>query len=180
MVLGLRSNGCRKTSTDTVLGLTRSNESTIDMPSRMVPLSEPELRGNEWKYLKECLDTGWVSSAGPFVDRFEIELAAYVGSKNAVAIVNGTAALHTALKVIGLEPNDEVIVSNLTFVAPVNAALYCQAYPVLMDADPESWQMDAEKVERFLATECQIRGKECYNKRTGRRVGPFCPYTYYG
>ena len=83
-----------------------------------IPLSVPELGGNEWKYVKEGIDSGWVSSVGPFVTRFETELAQYVGSRHAVAMVNGTAALHIALQVIGVEPNDEVLVSNLTFIAP--------------------------------------------------------------
>lgn len=141
----------------------------------MVPLSIPEIRGNEWKYVKECLDTGWVSSAGPFVDRFEDELAAYVGAKYAVAVVNGTAALHVALLVVGVQPEDEVIVSNLTFVAPVNAILYCRAYPVLIDADPGTWQMDVNKVAHFFETECEMRAGECFNKHTGRRVRAILP-----
>lgn len=90
----------------------------------VIPLCVPEIGGNEWKYIKECLDTGWVSSVGSFVDRFEHELAAYVGAKHAVATVNGTAALHIALLVAGVQPDDEVLVSTLTFIAPVNAIRY--------------------------------------------------------
>lgn len=141
----------------------------------IIPLSIPEIRGNEWKYIKECLDTGWVSSVGPFVERFEREIAAYVGAEYAVALMNGTAALHVALKVIGLQADEEVIVSNLTFVAPVNAVRYCQAHPVLMDADPQTWQMDVDKVARFLTEECHMEGAACYNKRTGRRVRAILP-----
>jgi len=148
---------------------------THSEPRNCIPLSVPELQGNEWKYIKECLDTGWVSSVGPFVERFERELAAYVGGKYAVAVINGTAGLHTALKVIGLQANEEVLVSNLTFVAPINAISYCGAYPVLMDADPETWQMDVEKVAQFLAEECKMRSGECYNKRTKRRVRAILP-----
>lgn len=140
-----------------------------------IPLSEPEIRGNEWKYVKECLDTGWVSSLGPFVDRFEREVADYVGASHAVAMVNGTAALHTALRVAGVRPGDEVIVSNLTFIAPVNAIRYCQAHPVLMDADPDTWHMDVGKVAAFLAEECEVRGEDCYNRCTGRRVRAILP-----
>ena len=141
----------------------------------VVPLSIPEICGNEWKYIKECLDTGWVSSVGSFVDRFEAEFASCVGARYAVATVNGTAALHTALKVIGLSPGEEAIVSNLTFIAPVNAVRYCQAHPVLMDADPETWQMDTRKVAHFLETECEICAGGCFNKRTGRRVRAMLP-----
>ncbi len=154
---------------------TFSEEPEIPGPPGSIPLSVPEIRGNEWKYIKDCLDTGWVSSVGPFVDRFERELAVYVGAKYAVAVVNGTAGLHAALQVVGLQPDEEVIVSNLTFVAPVNAISYCGAYPILMDADPKTWQMDAEKVARFLAEECEMRSRECYNKRTGRRVRAILP-----
>ena len=141
----------------------------------LVPLSIPEIRGNEWQYVKECLDSGWVSSVGSFVDRFERELTAYVGAKYAVAVVNGTAGLHAALRVIGLQPDEEVIVSNLTFVAPVNAISYCGAYPILMDADPETWQMDTKKVAQFLKTECEMRVGECFNRRTNRRVRAILP-----
>src|SRR5437879_1100499 len=86
-------------------------------PPDFLPLSIPSIHGNEWAYVKECLDTGWVSSVGPFVDRFETELARYVGAKNAIATVSGTAALHIALLVAGIEPEDEVIVPSLTFIA---------------------------------------------------------------
>lgn len=148
---------------------------------RTIPLFVPTLRGNEWKYLKECLDTGWVSSAGPFVDRFERAAAAYVGTAHAIATVNGTAALHTALRVINVQPDDEVLVSDLTFIAPVNAIRYCGAHPVFVDADPKTWQMDVKKVERFLDRECHIKdaqdgtGWECRNARTGRRVRAILP-----
>lgn len=150
-------------------------------PGMSLPLAVPELRGNEWKYLKECLDTGWVSSVGPFVERFEREVAAYVGTSHAVAIVSGTAALHTALRVAGVQPDDEVLVSDLTFIAPVNAIRYVQAHPVFVDADPKTWQMDVEKVERFLSEECELRPAQsetalaCRNKRTGRRVRAILP-----
>tara|TARA_B100001971_G_C18258198_1_gene584106 strand:- start:1706 stop:2875 length:1170 start_codon:yes stop_codon:yes gene_type:complete len=140
-----------------------------------IPLSVPELGGNEWKYVKEGIDSGWVSSVGPFVTRFETELAQYVGSRHAVAMVNGTAALHIALQVIGVEPNDEVLVSNLTFIAPVNAIRYCQAHPVLMDVHPETWQMDSSKVAKFLEEGCEVRGAQCFNRSTGRRVRAILP-----
>ena len=135
-----------------------------------IPLAEPLLGGNEWKYVKACLDSGWVSSVGPFVGQFEKEVANYVGARHAVATASGTAALHVALRVAGVEPGDEVIVPTLTFVAPVNAVRYCQAFPVLVDADPATWQIDPSKVEQFLAEECELREAECYNRGSGRRV----------
>ncbi|MBI4596932.1 MAG: LegC family aminotransferase [Candidatus Omnitrophica bacterium] len=140
-----------------------------------VPLSAPLFQGREWEYLKTCLDSGWVSSAGPFVERFEREVAAYVGSPEAVAVVNGTAGLHVALRMVGVEPEDEVLVSDVTFIAPANAIRYCQAHPVFIDAEADTWQMDVEKAERFLRTACQRRRKACYNQRTGRRVRAIVP-----
>lgn len=148
---------------------------------RIVPLSVPALHGNEWRYVKECLDTGWVSSAGPFVDRFERDLAKYVGVGHAVATVNGTAALHIALRVALVREDDEVLVPTLTFIAPVNAIRYCGAHPVFIDADPATWQMDVSKVRQFLTEQCSVEpavdgiGMECRNTRTGRRVRAILP-----
>lgn len=141
----------------------------------VIPLCVPEISGNEWKYVKECLDTNWVSSAGSFVDRFEQELAAYVGTEYAIATCNGTAALHVALLVAGVQPDDEVLVSALTFISPANAIRYVGAWPVFMDAEPNYWQMDPEKVVSFLAKECQRRNDTLYNKTTGRRVKAILP-----
>jgi perosamine synthetase len=141
----------------------------------VIPLSEPEISGNEWKYVKECLDGGWVSSAGVFVQRFEAEFARYVGAPHAIAVANGTVGLHIALKLAGVEENDEVIVSNLTFIASVNAIHYCGAHPVFADSSPEDWQIDTPKVARFLERECEIRSGACINKRTGRRVRAILP-----
>lgn len=142
---------------------------------RAVPLSEPVIDGNEWVYVKECLDTGWLSTAGPFVDRFEAAIASYVDVPHAVATSSGTAAIHAALLSVGVESGDEVLVSDLTFIAPVNAIHYCGARPVLMDVAPDTWQMDASKVEAFLTTECERRDGECFNRRTGRRVRAVLP-----
>ena len=141
----------------------------------VVPLCVPEIRGNEWKYIRECLDTNWVSSVGAFVDRFEQELATYVGTKCAVATCNGTAALHVALLAAGVQPDDEVLVSTLTFIAPVNAIRYVGAWPVFIDAEPVYWQMDSQKVVDFLEKECQWHNGVLYNKTSGRRVSAILP-----
>lgn len=140
-----------------------------------IPLCIPQIEGNEWVYVKECLDTGWVSSVGAFVTRFERDVAARAGTKHAVATVNGTAALHIALRVAGVEPEDEVLVSALTFIAPANAIRYLGAWPVFMDADPAYWQMDSEKVADFLNHECRWLNNELRNKTTGRRVTAVLP-----
>ena len=105
------------------------------MPNYVIPLSVPSLKGNELKYVKECIDTEWVSSAGKYVDLFEQKIAVYTGSKFSIACVNGTAAIQVSLRLAGIEPGDEVIVPTLTFIAPVNAVIYNDASPIFMDAD---------------------------------------------
>jgi perosamine synthetase len=140
-----------------------------------IPLSVPEIRGNEWGYVKECLDTGWVSSVGSFVERFEGEMARVTGSRFAVATVNGTAALHVALLVAGVKPDDEVLVSTLTFIAPANTVRYAGARPVFIDAEPVTAQMDPARVAEFLEDRCVSRGSELFNRETGRRVKAIIP-----
>lgn len=140
-----------------------------------VPLCVPEIHGNEWKYIKDCLDTNWVSSVGSYVDQFEESLASFIGTAYGVATVNGTAALHIALLVAGVEPDDEVLVSALTFVAPANAIRYVGAWPVFIDAEPQYWQMDPDKVVDFLETECSFNEGQLTNKTTGRRVRAILP-----
>ena len=144
-------------------------------PEGTVPLCVPEIGGNEWKYIKDCLDTNWVSSAGPYVDKFESVVADFVGAKHAVATVNGTAAIHIALLIAGVQPDEEVLVPTLTFIAPANAILYAGAKPVFMDVEESHWQMDPDKVANFLEKECEFRGDGLVNKGTGRRVRAIMP-----
>ena len=148
--------------------------------SSPIPNAVPFLGGNEWRYVRECLDTNWVSSVGPFVDRFEREVAAYVGAGHAVATVNGTAALHIALLLAGVRPDDEVLVPALTFIATANAVSYCGAVPVFMDSEPRSWTLDVEKVADFLRRECAVRGGHVVNRTTGRTVRAILPVHLYG
>ena len=143
--------------------------------SGFIPLSVPEIRGSEWAYVKECIDTNWVSSVGTFVDRFEDMMAEYVGAKYAVATVNGTAGLHVALLVAGVEPDDEVLVSTLTFIAPANAIRYVGAWPVFIDTEPTYWQVDPDRVADFLEKGCQWRNGALYDSATGRRVKAILP-----
>ncbi len=140
-----------------------------------IPLCVPELRGNEWVYIKDCLDTNWVSSVGAYVERFERMVADFIGVPYAVATVNGTAALHTALLVADVQPNDEVIVSTLTFIAPANAIRYVGAYPVFIDAEPNYWQMDVERLRTFLTQQCDYRDGQLINRLTKRRVRAIIP-----
>jgi perosamine synthetase len=143
--------------------------------TNFIPLCVPHISGNEWEYVKECLDTGWVSSVGSYVNRFESMTADYVGTKHAIAAVSGTAALHTALLVAGVEPDDEVLVSSLSFIAPANAVRYCGAWPVFVDVDPDYWEMDHRLVAEFLETKCSLSQGALVNKETGRRVRAILP-----
>ena len=125
-------------------------QSVLGPAEQALPLHEPEFAGREWDYVKDCIDTGWVSSAGVYVDRFESDLAAVTGAKHAVAVVNGTAALHLALLLVGVRPGDEVIVPTLTFVATANAVAYCGAVPHFADASFATLALDADKLDQHL------------------------------
>jgi dTDP-4-amino-4,6-dideoxygalactose transaminase len=124
-----------------------------------IPLCEPYLRGNAGAYLGECLATNYVSSIGPFVERFEREFAAHVGARFAVACASGTAALHTAFRLLGIEKGDEVFVSTLTFIASANPVLYEGATPVLVDSEMSSWNMDAGRVIEEIEARIRSRRK---------------------
>jgi aminotransferase in exopolysaccharide biosynthesis len=147
----------------------------------LIPLSEPVIQGNEWKYIKECLDTSWVSSAGSYVKKFEEVTADFLGVKHAVATVNGTAALHASLIACNVGPSDEVIVPALTFVAPVNTVRYCGAQPLFMDCDPETLCIDTEKTAEFLKGETVTkRDGFTYNKASGRKIKAMIPVHVFG
>jgi perosamine synthetase len=146
----------------------------------VIPNAVPHLGGNEWKYVKECLDTNWVSSAGAFVERFERELAAYVGVPHAVATVNGSAALHVALRAAGVGPDDEVVLPTLTFIASAGAVAHSGAHPVFLDSEPVSWGLDPARLEEFLTRECDERGGRVVDRATGRRVAAVMPVHLYG
>ncbi len=145
----------------------------------MIPLSIPSLRGNEWKYVKDCLDTEWVSSAGKYVEKFEADFADYVGSAHAIACVNGTAALQVALRLVGVAPGDEVIVPTLTFIATINAVNHLGAKPVFMDCD-EYYNIDVEKTAEFLEKETEFRDGVTCNKKNGRRISAIMPVHVFG
>lgn len=116
----------------------------------MIPLSVPRIDGNEWKYIKECLDTNCVSSAGSFVNLFEKKFSEYIEAKNAVVTVNGTSALHLALVALGIGQGDEVIVPSLTFISPVNAVRYVGASPVFADVCRDTYVLDAAHIEKLI------------------------------
>lgn len=145
-----------------------------------VALHEPTFAGQEWQYLKSCLDSGWVSSAGEFVQTFEQKLAAKCGVRYAIATVNGTAALHAALLVAGVRKNDEVIVPALTFVATANAVAYCGAIPHLADSDELSLGIDPAKLAAHLDDVSELREDGCFNRSTGRRISAIIPMHTFG
>ena len=147
---------------------------------KKVSLHEPNFQGNEWIYVKECLDTGWVSSVGKYVDRFEEKLAEFTGVKRAVAVINGTAALHICLKLAGVEPNDEVLVPTLTFIATANAVTYCGAVSHFVDSEEKSLGMDATKLRDYLRDIAEKRSDGCYNRQTGRRIRAAVPMHTFG
>ena len=155
-----------------------------------IPLSIPSIQGNEWKYIKECLDTEWVSSAGKYVSLFEEKICEFTGSKYAVACVNGTSALQMSLLLSGVRPGDEVIVPTLTFIAPVNVVKYLGAEPVFMDCD-DYYNINVDKVVDFLKKETRIKkdmsiddassnGWYTFNKKTGRKISAIIPVHVFG
>lgn len=143
-------------------------------------LHEPYFGGNEWSYLKECLDSTYVSSVGRFVDQFEHELAAYTGAKYAIAVVNGTAALHIALKLAGVQAEDEVLLPALTFVATANAITYCGAVPHFVDADRHTLGIDSNKLREYLTDLAEMRHNQCINRMTGRVIRAIVPMHTFG
>jgi perosamine synthetase len=145
----------------------------------MIPLSVPYLNGNEWKYVKDCLDTGWISSAGSYVNQFEDQIADFVGAKYGIACMNGTVGLHIAQILAGVKSDDYVIAPNVTFIATLNAIKYTGASPILIDIDPKSWQMDLDLLESFLKQNTLIKEAEgvfhSYHKTTNKRIKAIMP-----
>ncbi len=143
-------------------------------------LHEPRFNGNEWKYLKECLDSTFVSSVGKFVDRFESDLAAYTGAKHVVAVVNGTSALHVALQMAGVKPDDEVLIPALTFVATANAVNYCGAIPHFVDSEERTLGIGPQALREYLQDVTETRNGQCVNKATGRVIRALVPMHTFG
>lgn len=165
-------------SIDDILGALQSVLPSEDAP--FIPLHEPSFHGNEWAYVKECLDTGWVSSVGKFVDRFEEELAAYTGVKRAVAVVNGTAALHVCLLLAGVKAGDEILMPALTFIATANAASYCGAVPHFIDVEERTLGIDPARLATYLEKIGEKHDSVCINRTTGRRIAALVPMHTFG
>ncbi len=150
-------------------------------PQGPIPLHAPCFQGREWDYVKDCLDTGWVSSVGEYVSRLERVMADFTGARHAVATVNGTAAIHVALVLAGVREGDGVLCPAFSFVGTVSPVIYARAVPVFMDSHPEDLGMDPRKVARFLAERCG-RGDDGFPhvKKTGRRISACLPMHAYG
>ena len=164
----------------TVSKITQVLRRVVPCNNATVSLHEPQFNGNEWAYVKECLDSGWVSSVGKFVDRFEDDLAAYTGARRAIAVVNGTAALHICLKLVGVVAGDEVLIPSLTFVATANAVVYCGATPHFVDCEERTLGLDPVALERHLEETAYIGAEGCVNRLTGRRIKAVVPMHAFG
>jgi len=177
--------------------------STFQEPEKNIPLHDPRFIGNERKYLMECIDSNFVSSVGVFVGRFERMCAEYTGAKYAIAAMNGTAALHIALQIAGVQRDDEVLTQALTFIATTNSIAYTGAHPVFLDVDRETMGLSPNAVEKWLEKNAEIRditfrnspfekmgsvpgfstlgeAKGAYNKKTGRRIAACVPMHTFG
>ena len=143
-------------------------------------LHEPSFTGNEWKYLKDCLDSNSVSSIGSYVDQFENNIAELTGANYAVAVVNGTAALHISLKLAGVMQNDEVIIPALTFVATANAVTYCGAQPHFVDIEEKNLGIDTNKLHNYLLATTVQKFGQCVNKSSGRVIRAIVPMHTFG
>ena len=145
----------------------------------MIPLSIPNINGNEWQYVKDCLDTGWISSAGEYVNQFEKAIQDYTGAKYAISCMNGTAGLQVSLNLVNVSSNDIVIAPNLTFVATLNAIKYSGAQITLIDVCEDTWQLDVDLLEKWLrkhTTTTVVNGKKItVENTTGKKIGAIMP-----
>lgn len=146
----------------------------------IVPLHEPTFSEKEVEYVTDCIRTGWVSSVGKYVNEFEYRLAEFTGVKRAVAVVNGTAALHIALKVAGIQANEEVFMPALTFIATANAVSYLHAIPHFIDVSEQTLGMDYKKLEAYIQEICEMKNGQLINKVTGRIVRAVVPMHTFG
>jgi perosamine synthetase len=152
------------------------------LPKEQGPLGlhEPEFGENDRAYVLDAINSTFVSSVGAYVDRLERQISEYTGAARAVAVVNGTAALHVALLVAGVKPGDEVLVPTLTFIATANAVSYCGATPHFVDSTEATLGLDPDKLSTWLNNAAEMRAGGCYNKRTGKRIAAVVPMHVFG
>ncbi len=146
----------------------------FDPDAQRIALHEPKFEGNEWQYVKECLDTGWVSTVGHYVDKFEHDLAEYTGAAYAIATTSCTAALHICYLLAGIQPGDEVLVPTVTFIGTINPLLYCGATPHFIDAEARSLGIDPIVLDDYLHEIVEIKSGVSMNRRTGRPITALC------
>lgn len=160
--------------------ITFANEIKKLYDKDFIPLHEPIFDETEIDYVTDCVRSGWVSSVGKYVDRFEQELAIFTGVKRAVAVVNGTAALHIALKVAGVQANDEVFMPSLTFIATANAAMYLQAIPHFVDVSEQTLGLDPLKLEAYINEIAYVQDGQLVNRKTNRIIRAVVPMHTFG
>lgn len=173
----MMEDGLTMRATEQLLGVL---DAVAGDAKRPVALHEPEFAGREWEYVKDCLDSGWVSSVGSYVDGFERQLAEITGARYAVAVVNGTAALQVALRVCGVQPGDEVLVPALTFVATANAVAHCGAVPHFVDSEERSLGVCVPALGRRLRAIGERSAQGLRNRETGRRIAAIVPMHVFG
>lgn len=154
--------------------------SLYNLPTGFLPLHEPRFLGNEKKYLNDAIDSTFVSSVGKYVDLFEEMMCAFTQAKYAVAVVNGTNALHISLLLAGVKPNEEVLTQPLTFIATANAISYCQAYPHFIDVDKETLGLSPKVLQNHLEQIAEMRNGVCFNKNTNKRIAACVPMHTFG
>jgi aminotransferase in exopolysaccharide biosynthesis len=167
-------------------------KSKYDLPSQIlsvlkntfgsgpVALHEPSFEGNELRYLKDCIESTFVSSSGKFIDKFELDLANYTGAKYAIAVVNGTAALQISLQLSGVQAGDEVLIPALTFVATANAVLYCNAIPHFLASEEDTLGIDPDTLREYLKSISVLESNKCVNRFTGRTIRAIVPMHTFG
>lgn len=158
----------------------RALRKVLPDPQRTYALHEPQFERQELNYVKDCIETGMVSSVGAYVNKFERMLEEFTGAKHAVAVVNGTCGLHMALKLAGVQPKDEVLVPALTFVASANAVTYCEATPHFIDSDEQTMGVDPEKLQAYLEKDTESRSGFRVNRKTGKVIRAILPMHAFG
>lgn len=143
-------------------------------------LHEPRLDGNELAYVRDCIETGWVSSVGAYVDRFEQALADYTGAKHAVVVSNGTSGLQVALQLVGVKAGDDVLVPALSFVATANAVSHCGAQPHFVDSESSTLGLSVPALSDYLTEIAEVRDGQCFDRRSGRRLAAVVPMHTFG
>lgn len=179
-MLYLFANNKEHMQLESALFLEKIIRNVTGTQNESLELHEPTFQGNEIKYLTECIQTGWVSSVGKYVDLFEQKLSEYTGIKNAILTSNGTSAIHISLLLSGVKAGDEVLLPALTFVGTVNPILYLNAIPHFVDSEKKYLGVDAEKLEVYLSKTVEMKNGHAFNRITGRKISALIVVHIYG